>query len=141
MIRSDHTTLLARKYHDKPLNISGDRESARGYVRGNIRSSLTLRASSYPVTMTSEVNIQHRAISVRFGVLSRADGSCFWSQGGSSVLVAVYGPHKPKRREHEYPDRAHIHFKILSDHTPQISKVTTSKTNPTVLKSLLQVRN
>jgi ribonuclease PH len=79
---------------------------------------------------------QHRAISIRVGLLARADGSCQWTQGNTSVLVAVYGPHTPKRREHSLPDRAYISVKVLEDQ-PKPSHQHTAQTNPTVLKQVI----
>lgn len=50
---------------------------------------------------------QLRTLSVELGVLNRADGSVKYTQGDSSVLVAVYGPAEVKPK-FERPDRATI---------------------------------
>lgn len=84
----------------------------------------------------SVVQQEHRAISIRVGLLSRADGSCQWTQGKSSVLVAVYGPHLPKRRDHILPDRAYISVKVLEDQ-PHPPHAHSAQTNPTVLKQVI----
>lgn len=33
-----------------------------------------------------------RQIKVKMGLFSRADGSCYYEQGNTKILVAVYGP-------------------------------------------------
>jgi exosome complex component RRP46 len=50
---------------------------------------------------------QLRTLSVELGVLNRADGSVKYTQGDSTVLVAVYGP-AAVQPKHELPDRATI---------------------------------
>jgi exosome complex component RRP46 len=49
---------------------------------------------------------QLRAMSAEQGPLQRADGSAIFTQGGSSVLVAVYGPGQAVASKLERPDRA-----------------------------------
>lgn len=40
------------------------------------------------------------------GLFKRADGSGYWEQGNTKVLVAVYGPREASKREHSLHDRA-----------------------------------
>lgn len=37
-----------------------------------------------------------RQIKVKMGLFSRADGSCYYEQGNTKILVAVYGPREVK---------------------------------------------
>eukprot|EP01098_Paradermamoeba_levis_P004918 TRINITY_DN2094_c0_g2_i1.p1 TRINITY_DN2094_c0_g2~~TRINITY_DN2094_c0_g2_i1.p1 ORF type:complete len:251 (+),score=78.13 TRINITY_DN2094_c0_g2_i1:38-754(+) len=50
---------------------------------------------------------QIRPLTVERGILKRADGSCRLSQGGTTILCAVFGPLESKSRN-ELLDRAHI---------------------------------
>ena len=47
-----------------------------------------------------------RPIACTQGLLNRADGSSRFSQGDTTVLVAVYGPMTPKRSKHEKKEGA-----------------------------------
>ena len=42
------------------------------------------------------------------GLLNRADGSCRFSHGDSTVLASVFGPLQPKRQRKQLIDRASL---------------------------------
>jgi len=56
-----------------------------------------------------------RRIACAQGILNRADGSVKYSQGSTSVLVAVYGPTRPSRTKFEKNDRATIDVVVCPD--------------------------
>lgn len=64
---------------------------------------------------TQTLETSARSVSARLGVLGRADGSCQWSQGNTSVLVAVWGPTAPKRAAQALPDRAFVDIRVIED--------------------------
>jgi exosome complex component RRP41 len=51
---------------------------------------------------------ESRAIRVRLGFLSRADGSVLLETGQTRVLAAVFGPREAQRRSEQQHDRAHL---------------------------------
>ncbi|KAJ2394828.1 Exosome non-catalytic core component [Coemansia sp. RSA 2559] len=53
-----------------------------------------------------------RRISCRASVLSSADGSAYYEQGNTKVLVAVYGPREPRNRAQMQSDRASINVEF-----------------------------
>ena len=49
-----------------------------------------------------------RPMACELGLLNRADGSCRFSHGDSTVLASVFGPLQPKRQRKQLIDRASL---------------------------------
>jgi len=49
-----------------------------------------------------------RQVRVKMGLFSRADGSCYYEQGNTKVLVAVYGPREAERSHKHQHDKATV---------------------------------
>jgi len=89
--------------------------------------------------MQDSNHLSGRSISARLGVLGRADGSCQWSQGDTSVLVAVWGPNAPKRAAHALPDRAYVDIRVIEDINDNVNQNSNleGRGNPTDMKATL----
>lgn len=86
--------------------------------------------------MEGSVDVPTRPIAARLGVLGRADGSCQWSQGDTSVLVAIWGPSAPKRGTNALTDRAFIEIRLIEDINDNIHQNSNleNRDNPVALK-------
>lgn len=52
-----------------------------------------------------------RPMSIKIGVLSRADGSCYLEWGANKILAAVYGPREVHPRRLQKADRAIVRYR------------------------------
>ncbi|MDV0444504.1 Ribonuclease PH [Methanimicrococcus sp. At1] len=52
-----------------------------------------------------------RPMSIKIGVLSRANGSCYLEWGANKVLAAVYGPREAHPRRMQLPNKAVIRYR------------------------------
>lgn len=88
-------------------------------------------------SVTEQEEASSRSVSARLGVLGRADGSCQWSQGETSVLVAVWGPSAPKRGMQALPDKAFVDIRIIEDINDNINQNSNleGRDNPVGLKN------
>ena len=87
--------------------------------------------------MTEAVEASARSISARLGVLGRADGSCHWTQGDTSVMVAIWGPTAPKRAAQALPDRAFIDVRLIEEINDNVNQNSNldGRENPVSLKN------
>lgn len=86
-----------------------------------IPSSSTPVASASSGRPDGRLPSELRPLSVEHGLLHRADGSVQWTQGGTSVLVGVYGPRMVGSTKDEKSDRAAVivNFKAANGHASQ----------------------
>ena len=57
---------------------------------------------------------QMRPLAAEFGIIGAADGSAKFSCGDTSVIVAVYGPRKPRSVKAENPAQAVLDVSVSS---------------------------
>jgi ribonuclease PH len=87
--------------------------------------------------MQDSIDLPMRSVSARLGVLGRADGSCHWNQGDTSVIVAVWGPSAPKRGSNALSDRAFVDIRIIEDINDNVNQNSNleGRDNPVGLKA------
>lgn len=87
--------------------------------------------------MTDSLEVSARSVSARLGVLGRADGSCHWTQGDTSVMVAIWGPMAPKRAAQAMADRAFIEVRLIEDINDNVNQNSNldGRENPVNLKT------
>lgn len=97
----------------------------------------SISVHSSPLEMTEAVELSARSISARLGVLGRADGSCHWTQGDTSVMVAVWGPMAPKRAAQAMADRAFIEVRLIEEINDNVNQNSNldGRDNPVSLKN------
>lgn len=92
------------------MDVDGDASTASGAGAASARaaSAASFSSAASAVRKDGRSNSHLRPFVSDVALLNRADGSARLSAGGSSVLVAVYGPKQPKSARMAKPDRASI---------------------------------